>query len=61
MLRVPCSGSTLSQGIVCCGIEKVKFGLDLICSIIEPPHGKTNNVVSEQVQYQPACTVTEAG
>ena len=25
----------------------------------EPPRGKTNTVVSEQVQYKPACTVTE--
>ena len=27
--------------------------------IIEPPHGKTNNVVSEQVRHKPTCTVTE--
>ena len=27
----------------------------------EPPRGKTNNVVSEQVRHKPACTVTEAG
>ena len=26
---------------------------------IEPPRGKTNNVVSEQVQYKPACTRAE--
>ena len=26
---------------------------------IEPPRGKTNNVVSEQVQHKPACTSTE--
>ena len=25
----------------------------------EPPHGKTNNVVSEQVRHKPTCTVTE--
>ena len=25
----------------------------------EPPRGKTNNVVSEQVRHKPACTVTE--
>ena len=29
--------------------------------IYEPPRGKTNNVVSEQVRHKPACTVTEAG
>ena len=27
--------------------------------INEPPCGKTNNVVSEQVPHKPACTVTE--
>ena len=25
----------------------------------EPPRGKTNNVVSEQVPHKPACTSTE--
>ena len=29
--------------------------------IFEPPRGKTNNVVSEQVLHKPACTVTEDG
>ena len=28
--------------------------------IFEPPRGKTNNVVSEQVQHKSGCTVTEA-
>ena len=28
--------------------------------IYEPPHGKTNNVVSEQVRHKSGCTVTEA-
>ena len=27
--------------------------------IFEPPRGKTNNVVSEQVPHKPACTSTE--
>ena len=27
--------------------------------INEPPRGKTNNVVSEQVRHKPDCTVTE--
>ena len=27
----------------------------------EPPRGKTNNVVSEQVRHKPTCTSTEAG
>ena len=25
----------------------------------EPPSGKTNNVVSEQVRHKPGCTITE--
>ena len=28
---------------------------------IEPPRGKTNNVVFEQVRHKPVCAVTEAG
>ena len=32
------------------------------CNITnEPPCGKTNNVVSEQVWHKSGCTVTEAG
>ena len=27
----------------------------------EPPRGKTNNVVSEQVQHKPGCTSREDG
>ena len=27
----------------------------------EPPRGKTNNLVSEQVRHKSGCTVTEAG
>ena len=27
----------------------------------EPPRGKTNNVVSEQVRHKPGCTSTEDG
>ena len=27
----------------------------------EPPRGKANNVVFEQVRHKPACTSTEAG
>ena len=29
------------------------------CFIYEPPRGKTNIVVSEQVRHKPACTTTE--
>ena len=39
----------------CFWITKVMY------NIIEPPHGKTNNVVSEQARHNPACTITEAG
>ena len=28
-------------------------------SVNEPPCGKTNNVVSDQVRHKPTCTVTE--
>ena len=28
-------------------------------SVLEPPRGKTNNVVSEHVQHKPTCTNTE--
>ena len=28
-------------------------------NIIEPPRGKTNNVVSDQVRHKPTCTFTE--
>ena len=31
------------------------------CHKNEPPHGKTNNVVSEQVGHKPGCTSTEDG
>ena len=27
----------------------------------DPPRGKTNNVVSEQVRHKSGCTITEAG
>ena len=30
-------------------------------SYYEPPRGKTNNVVSEQVRHKPGCAVTETG
>ena len=35
--------------------------LEGITNSNEPPLGKTNNVVSEQVQHKSGCTVTEAG
>ena len=33
-------------------VEALKF---------EPPRGKTNNVVSQQVRHKPTCSVIEAG
>ena len=30
-----------------------------VCKYYEPPRGKTNNVVSEQVRHKPTCTSTE--
>ena len=32
---------------------------DVITTLSEPPRGKTNNVVSEQVRHKPTCTSTE--
>ena len=47
-------------------IQTIQFRLfnsdSLTCgndSLIEPPRGKTNNVVSDQVLYKPTCTSTE--
>ena len=53
--------------ILCFSSEnKVYFIEFLRCNsclkvINEPPRGKTNNVVSEQVQHKSGCTVTETG
>ena len=33
----------------------------LLLQKYEPPRGKTNNMLSEQVGHKPACTATEAG
>ena len=33
----------------------------IVVAAYEPPHGKTNNVVSEQARHKTACTATEAG
>ena len=36
--------------LICC----IPAGqLEVLAGIIEPPHGKTNNVVSEQVRHKP--------
>ena len=35
------------------------LSLESTSPIFEPPGGKTNNVVSEQVRHKPACTSTE--
>ena len=32
-----------------------------VFSLYEPPPGKTNNVVSEQVGHKPGCTSTKDG
>ena len=42
------------------GLGSYKLGNDFLVKY-EPPRGKTNNVVSEQVRHKPACTSTEAG
>ena len=33
----------------------------LLNALFEPPRGKTNNVVSDQVRHKPVCTVIENG
>ena len=42
-------------------VEVFKNILATTYDIIEPSHGKTNNVVSDQVRHKSSCTVTEAG
>ena len=37
--------------------DMIPFALDV--NTYEPPRGKTNNVVSEQVRQKSGCTVTE--
>ena len=46
-------------------IETVNYSIQALTDpvnwAIEPPRGKTNNVVSDQVRHKPSCTSTEAG
>ena len=39
-------------------ITGVKSCQATLCTF-QPPRGKTNNMVSEQVRHKPGCTVTE--
>ena len=39
--------------------NQIYYVLDQTFQAYEPPHGKTNNVVSEQVRHKLACTSTE--
>ena len=41
--------------------EDLSIRSPALYKIIEPPRGKTNNVVSEQVRHKPGCTSTEDG
>ena len=50
--------TTKNFHFTCCLIE-LYFLDELTTKILEPPRGKTNNVVFEQVRHKPACTVTE--
>ena len=43
----------------CNGDRDDKLQSSLCPNRIEPPRGKTNNVVSEQVRHKPNCKVTE--
>ena len=44
-------------------LESLKdwFSYNLVHLSFEPPRGKTNKVVSEQVQHKQVCAVTETG
>ena len=37
------------------------FGMKNCSIVFEPPHEKTNNVISEQFSHKPSCTSTEDG
>ena len=37
----------------------IGYNFETIVSLYQPPRGKTNNVVYEQVRHKPTCTVTE--
>ena len=41
------------------GLTEQSFSFFSAFIIFEPPRGKTNNVVSEQVRHKAACTSTE--
>ena len=41
------------------GMNRTNGFRKVITLIYEPPRGKTNNVVSEQVRHKPGCTSTE--
>ena len=40
-------------------LQSLPEGQATVTYINEPPRGKTNNVVSEQVRYKSGCTVIE--
>ena len=50
---------SLELAIRAFALHKITCSEDLSFFSIEPPRGKTNNVVSEQVRHKPACTSTE--
>ena len=52
MAAIPTYGKTLKSS----SVPNIHDDHDIT---FEPPRGKTNNVVSEQVQHKPACTSTE--
>ena len=50
-----------SASVTSLGCIVVQVTLIVVFTTNEPPRGKTNNVVSEQVRYKPGCTSTEDG
>ena len=60
MQRVP--GLVVTTAVMKTTKTAVEVTVCLICQFLfEPPQGKTNNVVSEQIRHNSCCTVTEAG
>ena len=49
----------LTEQIMCWRVLGQVGSMIEVPSKYEPPRGKTNNVVSEQVGHKPTCTVTE--
>ena len=45
--------------LACVKNDQIIIAISAVSVTNEPPRGKTNNVVSEQVRHKPTCTSTE--